>query len=147
MRLTLLSRLGHLPRWSLLWHCCGTHVCLGRKLSPALSTAALSSHGGAFCCSSSSMTPRSRAKHPLGLTMGRMRSAAGMAWWDENHIHQNVLRFFPCLTSIKTSDFLLLLCLMCAGYNLCPAWGSAVWAGGGGGLYKTSDHSLVLPSH
>lgn len=50
-----------------------------------------------------------------------------------NHIHQKVLEFFPCLTVINPRNFLFLPCLLCAGYNLCPARGSAVWAGGGGG--------------
>lgn len=98
MRPTLLSGLGHLPKWPLLWDYCGAHVCLGAKLSPALSPAALSSSGGAFGCGNSSTTPGSRAKHPPGLTTGRMGSAEGMPWWDKNHIRQKMLEFLSCFT-------------------------------------------------
>lgn len=56
-------------------------------------------------------------------------------WWGgtRNHIHQKVLELLPCLTLINPGNFLLLPRLLCAGYNLCPAWGSTVWPGGGGG--------------
>ena len=127
----------------LLWDPCPP----GSKTFPCSVPAAPSSRGGAFGCGSRSMTPRSRAKSPPSLTVGRMGSAVGMVGWDKKSHSPEGAGIAPLLDLNKPWQFPSPATFAVCWIQSLPGVGLYSLAWRWWRLYELSDHSRVLPTH